>query len=222
MVQRYLHKPFLIDNLKFDLRIYILLCGVDPLRVYFYKEGLCRLATCEYRPPQQSNLDNLFMHLTNYAINKNSADFKRNTGSDNDEVGHKRSLTFALKYIEMQGHDSEKLLVDIKDIILKTLISVQPMLAHTYRSCQPDDIDNSMCFEVLGFDIFLDDKLKPWIIEVNHTPSFNTDSPLDFKIKKTLIVDTLALQQMSYYRKMKYKRDKQQEFQKRAIKGKVK
>jgi tubulin polyglutamylase TTLL6/13 len=51
IVQRYLHKPFLIDNLKFDLRIYVLLCGVDPLRVYFYKEGLCRLATCEYRPP---------------------------------------------------------------------------------------------------------------------------------------------------------------------------
>ena len=41
-------KPFLIDNLKFDLRIYVLLSGVDPLRVFFYKEGLCRLATREY------------------------------------------------------------------------------------------------------------------------------------------------------------------------------
>ena len=48
VVQRYMHKPLLIDNLKFDLRIYVLLCGVDPLRVYFYKEGLCRLATQEY------------------------------------------------------------------------------------------------------------------------------------------------------------------------------
>jgi tubulin polyglutamylase TTLL6/13 len=48
VVQRYMHKPLLIDNLKFDLRIYILLCGVDPLRVYFYREGLCRLATQEY------------------------------------------------------------------------------------------------------------------------------------------------------------------------------
>jgi len=50
-VQRCLHKAFLIDKLKFDLRIYVLLSGVDPLRIYFYKEGLCRLATQEYKPP---------------------------------------------------------------------------------------------------------------------------------------------------------------------------
>ena len=110
----------------------------------------------------------------------------------------------------------------MKDIIIKTLISVQPMLSHTYRSCQPDDVDNSMCFEILGFDIFLDSKLKPWIIEVNHTPSFSTDSPLDFKIKKGVILDTFKLLSFSYYKKTKYKREKQQEFQKRAIKGKVK
>jgi len=70
-----MHKPFLIDKLKFDLRIYVMLCGVDPLRVYFYNEGLCRLATCEYKSPQQNNLDCLYMHLTNYAINKTSPEF---------------------------------------------------------------------------------------------------------------------------------------------------
>ena len=99
VVQRYLHKPFLIDKLKFDLRIYILLCGVDPLRVYFYKEGLCRLATAEYKNPNQNNLNNLYMHLTNYAINKSSSDYVANKGVDADNLGHKRSLTFALKYI---------------------------------------------------------------------------------------------------------------------------
>lgn len=101
---------------------------------------------------------------------------------------------------------------DIKSIIIKTLISVQPMLAHTYRSCQPDDLENSMCFEILGFDIFLDQKLKPWIIEVNHTPSFSTDSPLDFEIKKNVVNDTLKLVAMSYYKKDKYKREKHAEF----------
>jgi D-alanine-D-alanine ligase-like ATP-grasp enzyme len=46
-----------------------------------------------------------------------------------------------------------------------------------------------MCFEVLGFDIFLDEKLKPWIIEVNHAPSFVCDTPLDTKIKRGLLED---------------------------------
>jgi tubulin polyglutamylase TTLL6/13 len=54
-----------------------------------------------------------------------------------------------------------------------------------------------MCFEILGFDVFLDDQLKPWILEVNHAPSFATDSPLDFKIKKALITDTLKLLNLS-------------------------
>lgn len=95
------------------------------------------------------------------------------------------------------------------------------MLAHTYRSCQPDDVENSICFEVLGFDIFLDDKLNPWILEVNHAPSFSTDSPLDFKIKKNLITDTVRLLNLSQQRKAKYKRQKAAEFLKRQLKGKI-
>ena len=123
-MQRYLHKPLLIDKLKFDLRIYILLCGVDPLRIYFFKEGLCRLATAEYKPPRQNNLENLYMHLTNYAINKSASNYVMNKGSEQDDLGHKRSLTFAFKYIESLGHDVVKLKHDIKMTIIKTLVMV--------------------------------------------------------------------------------------------------
>lgn len=78
-----------------------------------------------------------------------------------------------------------------------------------------------MCFEILGFDVFLDEKLKPWIIEVNHAPSLSTDSPLDFKIKKGLITDTIKLLNLSQQRKQKYKRQRAAEFQRRQTKGKV-
>jgi hypothetical protein len=49
------------------------------------------------------------------------------------------------------------------------------------------------CFEVLGYDVLLDASLKPWLIEVNHSPSFTTDSALDLRIKEQLIVDTVQL-----------------------------
>jgi tubulin polyglutamylase TTLL6/13 len=98
VAQRYMSKPYLIDGLKFDLRVYILIYGIDPLRVFVYKEGLARFATEEYVGPQKNNLDNLFMHLTNYAIQKKSNAFVHNEDVD-DDSGHKRSLTSILEYM---------------------------------------------------------------------------------------------------------------------------
>ena len=46
------------------------------------------------------------------------------------------------------------------------------MLKHEYRSCQSDDYYGGMCFEILGFDVLIDEKVKPWLIEINYTPSF--------------------------------------------------
>ena len=36
VAQRYIHKPYLIDDVKFDMRIYVLVAGVDPLRIFIY------------------------------------------------------------------------------------------------------------------------------------------------------------------------------------------
>ena len=65
----------MIDKLKFDLRIYVLLAGCDPLRVYLFNEGLARFATEDYEIPTRDNLENVCMHLTNYAINKDNPNF---------------------------------------------------------------------------------------------------------------------------------------------------
>ena len=94
-----MHKPFLVDGFKFDLRIYVLLAGVNPLRVYIYNDGLARFATVPYESPAPGNLENLFMHLTNYAINKDSEYFVPNNNENADDVGSKRSFSSILRLI---------------------------------------------------------------------------------------------------------------------------
>ena len=79
VVQRYIKNPFLIDGLKFDLRIYVLIAGTDPLRLYIFEEGLTRFATEKYQPPNDSNLNKNFVHLTNYSLNKANPNYIYNT-----------------------------------------------------------------------------------------------------------------------------------------------
>ncbi|XP_041965444.1 tubulin polyglutamylase TTLL13-like [Alosa sapidissima] len=54
--QAYISKPFIIDDYKFDLRLYVLVTSSDPLRIFLYKEGLVRFATSKYRNPHNNNI----------------------------------------------------------------------------------------------------------------------------------------------------------------------
>ena len=143
------------------------------------------------------------MHLTNYSINKRSANFKENTDENDDGEGHKRNLGFVFRHLEENGFDPISVKKKIYDLIVKTVATVQPSVSHIYHSCQGDDVENQMCFEILGFDVMLDHKAKPWLIEINQQPSFATDSPLDFKIKKGVIADALILLNLNWKRRLR-------------------
>jgi tubulin polyglutamylase TTLL6/13 len=130
VAQDYIRHPFLIEGLKFDFRIYVLVTSFDPLRVYIHESGLTRFATEPYEIPNRSNMYDMCMHLTNYAVNK------RNPNFINDEnSGHKRSLEWTFDFLQAQGYDVERLKKRINDLVIKTLCTVQPSIAHTYRSC---------------------------------------------------------------------------------------
>ena len=69
-----------MDGLKFDLRLYVLVLSCEPLKIFLYEEGLVRFATQKFKPLDQNSdkatFNNFFMHLTNYAINKESNQFR--------------------------------------------------------------------------------------------------------------------------------------------------
>ncbi|XP_064620214.1 tubulin polyglutamylase ttll6-like [Lineus longissimus] len=184
--QQYLGRPFLIDGFKFDFRIYTVVTSCDPLRIFNFKDGLARFATTKYYEPTNHNTENVYMHLTNYAINKHSQNFVRD-----DEAGSKRRITTINRWWKENGYNVDKIWADVDDVIIKTLISAHPILKHNYRTCFPNHVRGSACFEILGFDVMFDKKLKPYVVEVNHSPSFHTDAKLDKEIKEALLWDTL-------------------------------
>jgi hypothetical protein len=79
----------------------------------------------------------------------------------------KRTLKTVYDRLASEGIDIHLLKLKIADIIVKTLIAVQPDLTHNYRMNQPNDRAFQMCFEVLGFDVLIDEDGKPWLLEVN-------------------------------------------------------
>uniref|UniRef100_A0A182KD59 ATP-grasp domain-containing protein n=1 Tax=Anopheles christyi TaxID=43041 RepID=A0A182KD59_9DIPT len=186
--QVYITKPLLIDGYKFDLRVYTLITSTDPLRIFVYNEGLARFATNKYKEPCVTNASNTFMHLTNYSVNKYSRTF-----SNDDEAGSKRRFSTLNRILTAEGYDIAELWSNIDDVIVKTVMSAWPMLKHTYTASFPTHDIIQACFEVLGFDILIDHKLKPYVLEVNHSPSFHTDEAIDKEIKEALIADTFIM-----------------------------
>ena len=80
---QYLSNPMLIDDYKFDLRVYVAITSINPLRIYVYEEGLTRFATVKYN--QTSKKQSRYVHLTNYSLNKFNANFINNTDAEVDD-----------------------------------------------------------------------------------------------------------------------------------------
>ncbi|KAJ2998079.1 Tubulin polyglutamylase ttll6 [Globomyces sp. JEL0801] len=194
---------------------------MNPLRVFVYKDGLARFATEPYQVPSKRNLDQICMHLTNYAINKNSKDFIRD-----DEKGSKRTIQAVLDELESKnGIDKDTIWKKIQDVVVKTILIVQPALSRLVKPWFPTDQKSSFnhfgsqCFEILGFDILLDSKLKPWVLEVNHSPSFTCDALLDKEIKSGVIKDALNLLSLNSSSPKRYLRDQKAKSLNRLLKS---
>ncbi|XP_033108260.1 tubulin polyglutamylase TTLL4-like [Anneissia japonica] len=188
IVQRYLAKPFLINGSKFDLRVYVYVTSFDPLRIYVFEDGLTRFATMKYSSSMKS-LSNKFMHLTNYSINKNNSDFTPNEDHTACE-GHKWTLKALWGYMKRMGIDTKAIWDNIKDLVVKTIISGESSITSMTKA---NVRHRYSVHELFGFDILLDENLKPWILEVNISPSLHSNSPLDISVKGSMIKDLLNL-----------------------------
>ncbi|XP_021256981.1 tubulin polyglutamylase TTLL5 isoform X2 [Numida meleagris] len=189
LVSRYISNPLLIDDFKFDVRLYVLVTSYDPLVIYLYEEGLARFATVRYDQASK-NIKNQFMHLTNYSVNKKSGDYVSCDDPEVEDYGNKWSMSAMLRYLKQEGRDTAALMASVEDLIIKTVVSAELAIA---TACKTFLSHRGSCFELYGFDVLIDDTLKPWLLEVNLSPSLACDAPLDLKIKASMLSDMFTL-----------------------------
>ena len=197
-------RPFLINNRKFDLRIYVLVTGFDPLKVYLYHEGLVRFASEEY-VVNAKTLKKRYVHLTNYSVNKRAESYvPAKQEAEEDPSSCKWSLRMLRRHFLETGVDYESVRGGMKDVIIKALIAIEPQIVnHTNRNTK----HRNLFFELYGFDILLDAELKPWLLEVNVSPSLSSSSPFDKRVKTMLVCDTMNLVGVTPYDRRRFERD---------------
>lgn len=105
-----------------------------------------RFATEEYEPPNIDASD-LFCHLTNYSINKKSSAFEENENEDEDNTGHKWSLSALFTYLDSTGVNVNTIKEDIEDIVIKSLISVESTMTNAFKN---NVQFRNNCFEIYG------------------------------------------------------------------------
>lgn len=74
IVSKYIHKPLLIGNKKFDLRLYVLVTSFNPLVAYLHEDGFARFCATPYSPHSLRDSD-LASHLTNVALQKGEENY---------------------------------------------------------------------------------------------------------------------------------------------------
>ncbi|KAG7513259.1 putative tubulin polyglutamylase TTLL9 isoform X1 [Solea senegalensis] len=177
VVQRYIENPYLINSRKFDLRVYVLVTSFNPLKAWLYRDGFARFSTTRFT---LSIIDDKYMHLTNVAIQKTAPDY-------DPDKGGKWLIQQLRRYLTAKhGQETvETLFAEMDNIFIRSLQSVQNVI-----------INDKHCFELYGYDILLDQNLKPWLLEVNASPSYSASSREDFELKCRLLDDTLNVVDM--------------------------
>lgn len=173
VIQKYIERPLLVKDRKFDIRLWVLIS--QEHKCYLFKEGYARLTSYKYSLAEET-MDNLAVHLTNNAIQKKDKNYGR------EEDGN------IMSYKQMEescGVDMYELVDrEVKPIIESTLLASRLKVnKHSRR----------FCFEIFGYDFMIDSDKKPWLIEVNTNPALEESNAFLRQLVPRMLDDAFKL-----------------------------
>lgn len=131
---------------------------------------------------KSETLHDRYMHLTNYSINKLSSNYTKNDNA-NACQGHKWTVKSLWTHLAAQGINTAGLWGALRNLVLRTILAGETPINNMTKA---NVCSRYNCFELFGIDVLLDAELKPWLLEVNISPSLHSASPLDLYVKGPL------------------------------------
>ena len=175
VIQKYIERPLLFNNKKFDIRFFILVTPSSKL--FFCKDMYIRLSACNY----DLNDNSKFGHLTNIALQKYSANYDEEKAIINTKILE----DYIQKTLKPDFDFDAEIFPKIRQIvcILGGIILKKFMM---FNSSQKS-------FEIFGLDFMIDEDMKVWFIEVNTNPAICLGNSFIEKLIPRMLDDAFKL-----------------------------
>eukprot|EP00947_MAST-08B_sp_MAST-8B-sp1_P002230 g2230.t1 len=181
VVQKYVERPLLLRGaFKFDLRQWVLVTSWQPLVVWVYDAPYARLCSA---PLNLSKLHQRGAHLCNHAVQKHEAAAAR--GSGGAASGAASGATSPWEAAGVEGNvlsrnaTAAALAGRYGSGAWEATVApkIEQVVVQTLRAAEGEVVPRRGSFELLGFDLILDDALDVWLMEVNLSPALNMRTP---------------------------------------------
>ena len=181
LIQKYIEKPLLYCDRKFDIRIWVLFTYIiktNKFNAYVFKEGHLKASSEIF---DINSLD-LFIHLTNYSVQKYNKNFSK------IEIGNEISFDTFQKELDKKNDGK----INFRKDILEKIVKIIGITANIAKN-KINEFNRKNCFEIFGYDFILDENYNPFLLEINTNPGYEESSPLIKMLVPRMIDDALRL-----------------------------
>lgn len=166
IAQRYIKDPLLINNHKFDFRVYMFVASMDPL-IVMYHDGFVRLSMSEFDPDSKDKS----VHLTNLKVVQSSMKNQNLTQEQQDLLLQDQSWSYSQfeNFMVQEGLAQRGFVASLRN-------KMQTLMLHITRMNLKYFLRHPGVFELMGLDFIMDKNFNLWFLEANLSPQISGTS----------------------------------------------